>query len=104
MPTVNYIEKILGMQDVAVKKIEEEEKKITIYIEMRRKEYVCPLCGRKTRRVHDYRWQRVKELPAFGNDVELRIHKRRYACDWGLRKILCKRPSSQMVCLQADGI
>lgn len=53
MPTVNYIEKMLGMQDVEVKKIEEEEKKITIYIEMHRKECVCPVCGRKTRRVHD---------------------------------------------------
>lgn len=83
MPIVNYIEKMMGMQDVEVKKIEEEEKRITIYIEMYRKDCECPVCGRKTRRVHDYRWQRVKELPAFGNDVELRIHKRRYACDCG---------------------
>ena len=70
MPIVNYIEKMMGMQDVEVKKIEEEEKRITIYIEMYRKDCECPVCGRKTRRVHDYRWQRVKELPAFGNDVE----------------------------------
>lgn len=83
MPIVNYIEKMMGMQDVEVKKIEEEEKRITIYIEMYRKDCECPVCGRKTRRVHDYRWQRVKELPAFGNDVELHIHKRRYACDCG---------------------
>ena len=32
MPIVNYIEKMMGMQDVEVKKIEEEEKRITIYI------------------------------------------------------------------------
>ena len=83
MPIVNYIEKMMGMQDVEVKKIEEEEKRITIYIEMYRKDCECPVCGRKTRRVHDYRWQRVKELPAFGINVELRIHKRRYACDCG---------------------
>lgn len=30
MPIVNYIEKMMGMQDVEVKKIEEEEKRITI--------------------------------------------------------------------------
>lgn len=85
MPTNNYTEKVLGMQDVEVKKIENEEKKTIIYIEMCRKESICPVCGRKTNRVHDYRWQKVKELPAFGNEVELRLHKRRYACDCGKR-------------------
>lgn len=85
MPTNNYIEKIIGMQDVEVKKIENEEKKATIYIERHREECKCPVCGRKTRRVHDYRWQRVKELPAFGKEVELRIHKRRYVCECGKR-------------------
>ena len=85
MPTVNYIEKVMRMQDVEIKKIENEEKKTTIYIEMYRHERVCPLCGRKTKRVHDYRWQKVKDLPAFGKDVELRIHKRRYVCECGKR-------------------
>lgn len=83
MPIVDYIGKIIGMQDVEVKKIEKEEKKMIIYIEMCRKESICPICGRKTKRVHDYRWQRVKELPAFGNEVELKVHKRRYACECG---------------------
>lgn len=85
MPINDYTEKVLGMQDVEVKKIENEEKKTIIYIEMCRKESICPVCGRKTNRVHDYRWQKVKELPAFGNEVELRLHKRRYACDCGKR-------------------
>ena len=85
MPTVNYIEKIMEMQDVEIKKIEKEERKIVIYIEMCRQERICPECGRKTNRVHDYRWQRVKDMPAFGNEVELRIHKRRYACECGKR-------------------
>ena len=85
MPITNYIEKLTGMQDVEIKKIEKEEKKTIIYIEMHRQERICPVCGRKTSRVHDYRWQRVKELPAFGNEVELRIHKRRYACECGKR-------------------
>ena len=85
IPTNNYMKKIIGMQDVEVKKIENEEKKATIYIERHREECKCPVCGRKTRRVHDYRWQRVKELPAFGKEVELRIHKRRYVCECGKR-------------------
>lgn len=83
MPTANYIEKIMGMQDVEIKKIENEEKKTTIYIEMKRRESICPVCGKKTRRIHDYRWQRVKDMPAFGNEVELKVHKRRYACECG---------------------
>lgn len=73
------------MQDVEIKKIETEEKKTIIYIEMIRQENICPVCGRKTNRVHDYRWQKIKDMPAFGNEVERRVHKRRYACECGKR-------------------
>lgn len=85
MPTANYTEKVIELQDAEIKKIEKSENKTIIYVEIKRQESVCPVCGKKTNRVHDYRWQKVKDLPAFGNEVELRLHKRRYACECGKR-------------------
>lgn len=85
MPTLDYTEKVLELQDAEIKKIEKEENKTIIYVEIKRKGSECPKCGRKTDRIHDYRWQKVKDLPAFGKEVELRIHKRRYVCECGKR-------------------
>ena len=52
---------------------------------MPRKECECPRCGKRTDRIHDYRYQRVKELPAFGKRAVLILRKRRYACSCGKR-------------------
>jgi len=82
---LDYTEKILGLQEVEIKKIREEKEKTEISIEMPRKECVCPSCGKRTDRIHDYRHQRIKELPAFGKSAVLILRKRRYACSCGKR-------------------
>ena len=81
----HYTEKILGLQGVEIKNIHEEEGKTEISIELPREECVCPSCGKKTDRIHDYRKQRIKELPAFGKTIVLILRKRRYACVCGKR-------------------
>ncbi len=75
-----YIEKLIGFQGVKVKKIEEKDEKLTLSIELERKEVKCPCCGKMTSKIHDYRSQKVKDMPAFGKTVELLLRKRRYAC------------------------
>ena len=80
-----YTEKLLGLQEVELKNIRENENNVEIEIEQPRKECICPMCGEKTRKIHDYRHQRVKELPAFGKNVVLLLRKRRYACSCGKR-------------------
>lgn len=40
----------------------------------------CPVCGWETDKVHDYRWQQVKDLRAYGKPTLLHIRKRRYVC------------------------
>ena len=80
-----YIEKSLGFQGVEVKKIEENEERYEIAIEQPRKHCICPCCGAKTNKIHDYRHQRVKELSAFGKKVVLILRKRRYICSCGKR-------------------
>ena len=76
----NYTTELLNLQDVEVEKLENTEKTKKIYIHIKRKEVECPCCGTKTRKVHDYRSQNIKDISAFGNDVILLLRKRRYVC------------------------
>ena len=80
-----YTEKLLGLQGVEIKNIEENEERYEIAIEQPRKTCICPCCGAKTNKIHDYRYQRVKELSAFEKKVVLILHKRRYVCSCGKR-------------------
>lgn len=80
-----YTEKMLGLQEVTVKKIEENEGKIEIEIEQNPKEQECPKCQGKTRRIHDYRQQKIRDMKCFGQTVILRLRKRRYVCSCGKR-------------------
>ena len=36
---------------------------------MEKKEHSCACCGTATRTVHDYRAQKIKDIPAFGKQV-----------------------------------
>lgn len=74
------ITKLLGLEDVIVKNVEENEREFEIYIELPRKTHECPCCGRNTDRIHDYRMQRIRDCPAFGKPVYLFLKKRRYIC------------------------
>ena len=73
--------KVLGLEDVIVKNVWEEEKHRHIEIELPRRMHKCPCCGVKTDRIHDYRKQKVKDIGAFGKGVYLHLRKRRYVCE-----------------------
>lgn len=76
----HFIEKLLNLQEVIVKKIEKFENVTHIYIEMPVKEHICPVCGEKTKYIHDYRCRTIKDLPAFDKDIILFYRQRRYSC------------------------
>ena len=71
-----YTKEILKHQGVNVKNIKETEETIEIYIEKPRNRHTCPVCGRTTEKIHDYRVQVIKELPAFGKKVYLILRKK----------------------------
>ena len=49
-----YTEKLLGLQEVSIKKICETKEIFEIFIEQPRKQCVCPACGKVTDKIHDY--------------------------------------------------
>ena len=81
----NITEKILGLQEVIIKKCDETESICRIEIELQRKQCICPCCGRMTDRIHDYRKQVIKDLPCFGRKTVILLRKRRYVCECGKR-------------------
>lgn len=78
-------EKLLGLQDLIVTKIEDIEKEIHIFGELKRKPHKCPCCGEYTDKIHDYRKQVIKDIPAFGKYTFIHLKKRRYRCSCGKR-------------------
>lgn len=77
---MDYITKLLGLQEAKIENIEENDEKIVISLSMNRKKHKCPCCGTETDRVHDYRIQPVKDLDLREKQVVLKLRKRRYVC------------------------
>lgn len=72
--------KLLGLEDVIVKKVWEQEEEKHIEIELPRRSNRCPCCGLETSRIHDYRMQKIRDISSFGKNVYLHLRKRRYVC------------------------
>lgn len=75
----DYTTELLNLEEVIVKKVENLENEVHIHIELPRKPHKCPCCGETTETVHDYRTQRVKDIP-LGRTTYLYLKKRRYVC------------------------
>ena len=76
----NYSKTFLNLEDVFIRKVVQADSFIQIHIETRSADQICPCCGRKTRRTHDYRVQKIQDVPLQGKHVALILRKRRYSC------------------------
>ena len=80
----DYTSKLLNLEDVIIRNVENIEDQLHIYIELPRDKHVCPACGAVTDRIHDYRMQVIKDIP-LARDTFLHLRKRRYRCECGKR-------------------
>lgn len=76
----NYTEKLLGLKDVILEDVIDTDTEKQIHISMKRRVHYCPCCKMPTTTVHDYRLQKVKDIPGFGLHTVLHLRKRRYVC------------------------
>lgn len=93
----DYTTELLNLEEVIITKVENISQQVHVYIELPRKEQICPCCGTPTDRVHDYRWQVVKDIP-LGRDTFLHLHKRRYRCTCGKYLLAPLLQSHQPAC------
>lgn len=80
----DYTAKLLNLEEVIVTNVENVSGQLHVYLELPRKEHVCPACGVMTDTVHDYRMQVIKDVP-LARDTFLHLRKRRYRCSCGKR-------------------
>lgn len=80
----DYTAKLLDLEDVIITNVENISGELRVYLELPRTKHACPACGALTDHVHDYRMQRVKDIP-LGRKTLLYLRKRRYRCACGKR-------------------
>ncbi|WP_082195512.1 ISL3 family transposase [Bacillus testis] len=74
-----------GLEGATIIKTDINEGIYQIYIEMPIKDHACPSCSKETKRVHDYRIQKIKHLKMAERPTMIIYRKRRYACLCGKR-------------------
>ena len=87
----NNSAKLLNMEDVIVQKVENVGNELHVYIMLPRKMYKCPCCGSETNQIHDYRDQKIKDIP-LGRTTYLHLRKRRYVCGHCGKRFVEKNP------------
>ncbi len=63
------INKLLNLEDVIVKNIKHSDSLITILLETKPSEQVCPVCGTITRQIHDYGCRQLRISPFSSNQL-----------------------------------
>ena len=76
----DYTTSLLGIANVSVDKIEENQDAFFLYLSTAKSLQICPACGHPSTYVHDYRSQKIKDLSLHGKPCYLLLRKRRYAC------------------------
>lgn len=78
---MNFTMNFPGLEDVNITKMEQVEDRVALHVELEVRAQSCPRCQEKTRRVHDYRIQKIKHLKWFERLTYLFYKKRRYVCE-----------------------
>ena len=73
----HYTEKLIDLHGLIVKNVAQDRSSTTIFAQMSRKPHDCPCCHTSTDKIHDYRNQRIKDIPAFGKFTTIVIRKHR---------------------------
>ena len=80
MPYTYYTEKLINLQELILKNIVQDQFSTTIYAQMPRKPHKCHCYNTSTDNIHDYRNQRINDIPAFGKYTAIVLRKLRYVC------------------------
>ena len=76
----NYIKDLLNFKDVEVKKINNLENSVEVYVELPKSTQFCPRCAFETSKVHDYYTQPIQDVPIQFKPTTIFYRKRRYEC------------------------
>lgn len=83
----NLIIKLLDLPDLIATNLIQTKEQIIFIAEPKQRSIKCPQCGEITDKIHDYRWQNIKDIPIRNKSVIIRLNKKRYRCSCGKRGI-----------------
>lgn len=76
----NCIKDLLDLKGFIVKSIKNLENIVEIHVELPVCEHICPCCGTKTSKIHDYYKQPITDIPIYFKPTIIIYKKRRYEC------------------------
>ena len=74
------LKKLIGLENFIIEEIIEQEDTLIFVGYLERKNHICPRCNSTTREVKDIRIQLIKDIPAFGKNIFIKLKKQRYIC------------------------
>lgn len=80
----NFIENLIGLQDINVTFVNVNNGVVEIYAESKADSVICPKCNKITYKVHDYRVQSYEHLPICGKPTIIHLKICRYVCECDL--------------------
>lgn len=86
MSITDNIISLFELEDVNITECISNTNENYLFIEVPRKNHICPCCGCVTQTIHDYRLQKIIDVPIYDKKTFLIYRKRRYRCrDCGKR-------------------
>lgn len=76
----NIIIKLLDLPDLVATDLIQTEDTIIFIAESKRNSINCPHCGATTDKIHNRRWQNIKDIPIRDKSIIIRLHKKHYRC------------------------
>ncbi|CCO07916.1 ISL3 family transposase [Desulforamulus hydrothermalis] len=74
------IRNFINLKDVIISNVEHFDSHSEISLSMPVRPHKCPACGTLTKSIHDYRTQKIKDIPWLNKPLYLIYRKRRYNC------------------------
>lgn len=88
----DFTKELLDLKDVELNNLQIYDDRIDLHIEYPSRPHECPECGYITSIVHDYRMQKVKDIPFQGKTILFHYRKRRYRCPSCNKRFFEKQP------------
>lgn len=88
----DFTKELLDLKEVMIKNLNIFDDRIILQIEYPNRPHPCPRCGYVTSIVHDYRLQRVNDIPIQGKAMIIDYQKRRYRCPACSKRFFEKQP------------
>ncbi len=74
------IKQLIGMPLLKFQKIDYSDDIIRIFATIKSRRSKCPVCGKYSKRVHDYYFRTLADLPVFQNRTIILLKTRKFRC------------------------